>query len=656
MAITIEQSSSLNSNAYNRNEYVLSSNFSAFPKFKYNFNILYDLATITAIAPYQLNGLVYTKLTISDNLFAKGDKVFVTGNENYNVLEINTAGSFVVIDAAPDDLDINLGTTGLSKTISYSVEKEPKTELGILDIRNTLRAFCTQELIDTPNLYWSDNILFRYNMVFGEQYDFIHSFTDNAFNTGSTAFINPSLSASYTASLPFQVGDQIVVQQDLYEWTYIDNQFFSGSLAFTGSTAVPFSIGSQVYVTGQDTYNTYNGYTTVIAGTTGSRLVTDKSFIGSTPVEGGIIYGTPKPEYNTVATITNIYFQSGLGVVIVTDIPWAGSSPTIPGKMKFSDGRLVKNWAAPTTKRLASTGKFDKLQEQTFNSENYHLNDQVAGTKFISSIISFNPANYKHRVEKSTKGWMLVKPALHTNGTENTSSLSVRYKFYNDSNALLGTGSFNYSSSIRFTQDKATSETGYYGIYVPVGLNQLSSSATFTSSLSSYINSVDYYQLEVTNSLCTTRPVKFEINEDCGGGYELYHLLFKDSMGSWVPVPFKYKSLNSTESTTGTYYAKEGKLNAGTKKMDYTSYDRGKTNIYKRYTDKIKLTSGWLDEAENLIIKDLLTSPDVVVQDPQNNLRAVQILNTEVDLQKKENVQIFNYSFDIAMSIDELRF
>ena len=55
-------------------------------------------------------------------------------------------------------------------------------------------------------------------------------------------------------------------------------------------------------------------------------------------------------------------------------------------------------------------------------------------------------------------------------------------------------------------------------------------------------------------------------------------------------------------------------------------------------------------------MKDMLTSPEVYIQDPQNNIRAVQLLNTELDLNKKDNVQIFNYSFDVAMSIDELRF
>lgn len=652
MALTTYQSASLNSFAYNRNEYVLGSDISDFPKFKYLCNVLYKSTTITAIAPTVFNGIVMTKLTIVDNLYLTGDKIFIENNANYIIVDRNAGLNTITIDTPPDNLTITPGLSTCHRTISYQIDKDPSTELGVLNVGNTLKDFCTHKLVDSNNPYGSQEVLFRYALNFGEQYEYVFDFEDNLFSTGSTGFFNSSLPTSITASLPFSIGDQIVVQQNLYEWPYTDNVSAPGQLlAFTGSTANPFPIESQVYVTGQQTVPNYNGYQTVNSASTGSLLITDSTFVQSTPAESGSIFGTPAPSYNDVATITDIYWDVTYGLVVITDLPWAGSTPAISGTMKFADGRLIKAWDTIGNTRLVSTGKLDKLQEQSLNPEAWHVDNTVSGSKLFSSVITLQDSSYKQRIEAETKSWILVKPAIHTNGTVNTGSLNVTYKFYNDSNTLLGTGSY---TNLKF--NTWNSVAGYYGVYLPAGLNQLTASTTFTSSLAGYVNSVATYTMEATNGVATVSPIRFEINTDCGAGYDIYHILFKDSFGSWMSIPFKYKSFTSTETTSKTFYAKDGYLNATTNQMQYTAGDRGNTNIYKRYTDKFKLTSGWITDSENALIKDMLTSPVVYCQDTENNIRAVQLLNTELELAKSQNVSIFNYSIDIALSIDELRF
>ena len=641
MSITVEQSASLNSFAYNRNEYVLSSSLSTYPKFKYNFNILYDTVTVSAYTAAQWQGQILTQLTVPGHEYKLGDTVFVSDNFNVDIVDVD--GNNVIIGVEPYDINVTNSVTTCSRVISYTINKEPVTDLGVLDIGNTLRTFCTHKLVDTNNPYQSEEVLFQYQLVFGEEYEYIHEFEDNGFYSGSVAFTNSSLPASYTASLPFQIGDEIVIQQDLYEWDYTDNGFYSGSLAFTGSTDHYIQTGSQIYVVGQTTNPSYNGYTTTIEGTSGSLIVTSKTFLTSTPAEPGTIYTTLVPEYNDVATITNIYHDATLGIVIVTDLPYVQATPPIGGTIKWSDGSLVKQWETPTTTKQASTGKFDNQQMLAYDSEDYHLDDSVVSTRNFSTIIANQSAAYRHRVEQSTRGYLLLKPALHSDGTSNTGSLEIKYTFFDETGSDIGTGSF---SGLTF-DDK--------GIYTPYGLDQLIASTEFTSSLASYIDSVDYYSVLASNQSALTSAIEFELNTDCAG-YELYHILFKDSLGSWISVPFKYKSFTSIETDTKSYYRKTGNLNATTNQVDYTTYDRGRTNIYKRYTEKIKLNSGWMTEEENVIIKDMLTSPEIYIQTPDNTLRAGQLLNTELDLAKRENVQIFNYTFDVAYSIDEMKY
>ena len=41
----------------------------------------------------------------------------------------------------------------------------------------------------------------------------------------------------------FAVGDVIVIEQDMVEWSYTDNQFVSGDLSLIGTTKHDFRVG-----------------------------------------------------------------------------------------------------------------------------------------------------------------------------------------------------------------------------------------------------------------------------------------------------------------------------------------------------------------------------------------------------------------------------
>jgi hypothetical protein len=654
MSITIEQSGSLNSFAYNRNEYVISSNLSTNDKFKYLTNIIYDIEVITAHIPVQFNGLIYTQVTIANIPFVLGDRVFLDGNGVCNILDIS--GNNIIIDTDINDVTIINNTTTLSKVISYKLDKEPTLGLGIIDYSNTLRNFCTHKLQDFNGIYWSSEVIQPYKLVFGEEYDFQYTFLDNGIATGSSGigFVNSMLSASYTASIPFEIGDSVIIQQDLQEWSYNYSTNSGSYLAFSGSGIHNLKPTQQVFITGQTTNPQYNGYSTVISGQDTSLLVIDKPFV-SAQVISGSAFGTPLPEYNVVGSVTTIYYTGSQGIVIGTDIPSSTSTQAIGGTMKFADGRVLQQYNSPTDYKLTSTGKFDKLQQFEYDAMNYHINPLISSSQYVSSIVSLNDlSTYKHRVETNTKSWMLVKPSYRSGSLFNTNVVSINYAFYDTTGSAVGTGSFYYSGSIKFTEDEnnPTSPASQYGIYIPIGLNQLSSSLQFTSSVD-YSN-VKEYKLMVSSSIARTEPITFRLNDDCDPGYGTYHILYKDSLGSWLSYPFKYKSILSTETNTKTYYKKEGKLD-GTQR-EYNTYDRGRTNIYKRYTDKARLTSGWVSEAENRLIKDLLSSPEVYIQDENDVIRAVQLLNTELELGKKVNNSIFNYTLEVGISIDELRF
>ena len=55
----------------------------------------------------------------------------------------------------------------------------------------------------------------------------------------------------------------------------------------------------------------------------------------------GYVYGIPRPTYDTTATITGVYIDVTYGLVIQTDIAWAGSSVPISGQMTYPGNQLT---------------------------------------------------------------------------------------------------------------------------------------------------------------------------------------------------------------------------------------------------------------------------------------------------------------------------
>jgi hypothetical protein len=162
------------------------------------------------------------------------------------------------------------------------------------------------------------------------------------------------------------------------------------------------------------------------------------------------------------------------------------------------------------------------------------------------------------------------------------------------------------------------------------------------------------YQVEISSdSLQRTNAVFFYINDDCSR-YELYQLVWKDSNGSWLSFPFQYLSTDSTEVERKNYYKKEGTWsNSG---FGYNSYDRGEKTFFLRSRDKILLNSGWLKEEENILIKDLMTSPFVMVQTPDDQLISCTIEENEITFKENMNEQLINYIFNVRISYNETRF
>lgn len=628
---------------------ISSTNAATHMNYKYIINLLYSISYFTADGQTStLAGEPTTLLTFTlPHQFIIGDTVILKDNSN------NYTGIFTVVNIPSTnqieiDLQLTVPLTGggmVSKAIRYLMTPDLDGEAK-LDLSITLKDFVSQNLEDTPECFAAPDTKHEYMISIGEQSEYVFRFDDNHYghspSTGATVgFVNWSMTAADISHIPFQVGDQIQIQQDLYKWDFSDNTFSSGHVGFTSNTNKhDFRVGQQVEITGAIVNSYYNGPTVITNVIDDYTFVTEKPWGSNTLPEAGSAYGIPRPEYNTVATITDIFFESGYGVVIMTDVPWDEGTQAIPGNiikvgnqldvLPFSSNvYLSKVIYSARTPRLGWTRtEFDNYVIQTRNTL---LNN-------MSTILE-QPNRY--RIEPSTKSWLLIHNA------DTDQATGAMYKFYNAANQLIG-----YST--------VTNQSGnLLDFYVPAGLDQLLANTTRVDStpLSTIKKNIVRYSVEAVKGQSTikSKPIQFFINTDCSK-YDLYHLMWKDRRGSWISYPFKYINEQSAEYDRRQYYQKEGEFNRLDDSFNYEDFARGEKTYYTRGRDKVKLNTGFIEEFENELIKDLLISSSVYLQTPKGTLLAAQIEDKVYDYKQKQSTPIWNYTIDVRVASNDYRF
>lgn len=688
-------------------------------EYKYLINILWDKVDKSSVSSAGYNQYIYTAITFTENHnFSKGDIVFVNDDVNgdektgyYTVMNVPSSNQ-IIIDLVPDT-PWGASASVVSRVIKYKMSPDLESEAK-LDLSNTIKDFVTQNLQDVNEIYEAPDTRFSYDLALGSESKFIYTFEDNYFGGASGVGFNNTLLTP--GDVPFEIGDEVLVQQDLVGWVYTDNIFLDGNLGFTSSNTHNFRVGQQITIEGQSTQPYYNGPTTIIeVGPT--WIKTDKTFTTSTPVEGGVGWGVPRPEYNGVFTITDIFVDGSFGLVITVNTPFTDSSGPIPGTIRFADDRLTI-----TPNELVLTDK------EAYNSRIHRLDYSInAYDKFVNQVRTSSANNIstilgssnRYVIEASTKSWLLV----HAYDTLERQFLP-RFTFYDSSDNILSTYTMglnydyepivnidnylNNGGNLQLDTNTAhnlqpgdtvelfqspyngvyevlsvqssvlvTLDTGFLGggllgaeylrkinnpyiedYYFPVGLDQFAAntntSKLFGATFSTIVDQIDYYEvyLERLGSRASN-SVFYSLNDDCSQ-YDIYHLMWKDEKGSWISYPFIYISKDFTEVERKQYYKTEG--NWSNNSFGYDSYGRGEKTYFARSRDKVLLNSGWIKEYENELIKDLMQSAAVYVQLPDGTLVGGVIEENQVELKKAVSDKIWNYTFNVRLTNNEYRF
>lgn len=618
-------------------------------QYKYIVNAVYDTVSVTSATTVSFNGSIYTQVVCSSpHNFVAGDSIILDDSINnnlqtgyYNVLSV-VSPTQLIIDLFPTVI-FALYPIKLSKFFKWKLTPDLEGN-GKLDMSNVMKDLVTQDLTgETVNYglsYGGPNTRKCFGLLCGYESQYVFEFEDNIFTTGGTlGFQNSTI--TNVNDVPFQVGDLIQIQQNPVAWLYTGITPTVNGVRYSSSQTHSFLSGQQIQVQGQTTLTSYNGYTSVFNPVGLNFLTTQQQYVGASTVPG-YIYGIPRPQYNTTATITGIYVIPIYGLVIQTNLAFQGSTVPVSGQITFPGNQLtsVLNQYTNYSGFCVYNAHINRPDYTVDAYDPYVIQTRAVSENNISTLL--NQSNC-YRIESNTVGFLLS----HTPPSGTSFNTGMAYEFFNSAGSALGTV---------YIPKSELSQTDWYS---PIGLGQISQSpyVNFSGTFSSYSGSVDSYNVyayfaggtltQISNKIC------FKLNGDCSM-YEVYHLMWKDQYGSFISYPFIYMSREFIESDKKTYYQQEGTWKDDT--FGYEDYGVGEKTFYQRSRESFTLNSGWLYEFERDLIKDLMQSPSVYLQTPDNRLFNCHLDQPKVELFKNINEQLFSYTFTVRTSNNEFRF
>tara|TARA_R110002020_G_scaffold115598_3_gene265669 strand:- start:4385 stop:5818 length:1434 start_codon:yes stop_codon:yes gene_type:complete len=226
--------------------------------------------------------------------------------------------------------------------------------------------------------------------------------------------------------------------------------------------------------------------------------------------------------------------------------------------------------------------------------------------------------------------------------------------FKKDGSTVTEAISQNWTSGGQTNLDSAAGQFLYAGVF-PGNLRNWS--ATFRALVTD--DTLDYYTFKTENvdgedgQLYTIR-----INCPSNKGYESVRLTWLNQWGAWDYYTFTQKSVKSLTTNRTTYTQLDGTWNESYYKMN--GYKGGRKNFRVNSTERIKVNTDFVNEADAVWFEELINSPEVYILNgfdstesaPYNtitNKYVEPVLITTSDYTRKTvgNDRLIQYTFDM---------
>jgi hypothetical protein len=592
---------------------------------------------------------VYTKFNVN-NTFIEGEVIYILDQNNYYfgyVLVIEATSTYFIINKVANR-DTLSGTFYKSSPFKAPIIKNYVDYNLREDVRNYVESSFDYELVN-PYDASSTRIEYKINYDFIYEYEWL--FDDNYFVAGnSIGFID--FNATSINDTNFQIGDVIVIEQNLLEWgiSNIDDDG-NGQLKLIGNVPSQFRVGQSVTVVNLAAGQEYlNGqYIIIEVDNVNDYIVVDHPYTGANINTGGLAYSMSRPSYNGFATITNIIFNMD-GLIIATDIPFDASTPAIGGKITYANNKFFTEWNKELTDpKYLYQAKIDKSNFSDFSK--YVMQNRNAELNYFSTILNqeIQPiisspvylGEDAYQINSDTVNSILQHKDYEYWGFENE-NVRIYVELYNSSRQLIG----------EFLMDLNNLDD----VYIPSTIKSFTTATKneITGTFATYKDDVKYYGISVIDQeppggpYKISRTIYFELT-GCTNN-ERFDLVWRDQLGSFVSYPFNKLSREFTEVDKKYFTQNTGKFDSN----NHFTYkqERGDTVYNNRSKKKYILNTDWVKEHVSKLMIDAIRSNEVYIF-KDNNLISVNINNTQIEDKTIQNDRIFNYTIEVEETITE---
>ena len=164
-----------------------------------------------------------------------------------------------------------------------------------------------------------------------------------------------------------------------------------------------------------------------------------------------------------------------------------------------------------------------------------------------------------------------------------------------------------------------------------------------------------YYTVDFQDSSSgvISSTIQYNITDaDCK--YSNYRLHFLNDSGGFESFNFTKLSSKSTDINRLQYKAPVGALTSASA-FGYAVKDRGDRQYFISSKDTIKIKSDWLTDLEMVMLRQLVESPEIYLDDSTYGLISVTCSATRFDTKTILNNKVFNLELDIQYGFDRYR-
>lgn len=303
-----------------------------------------------------------------------------------------------------------------------------------------------------------------------------------------------------------------------------------------------------------------------------------------------------------------------------------------------SSGTTIYPNLTTGTKAYAWSSIFDFLPFQSYTATPYVLNSTTRNPH-TNKPLSVN-------INDDEDAWLYI--ASNTSGTIG----DARIRTYNSAGATIQTVIVNCPFNDVLASDNSRFLRFSAGTH---NLNLIASSGVISGAQPIITGSVASYDIAFRNTATTvvSTTQTYLITNTCTKNVR-YRFHFLNKLGGFDSFTFIRGSTKTVNISRSNYKKSVGALTSATA-FSYSASDRQNTQYNTSLKDNYKVKSDWIDESTCVWLEELITSPEVYLDDPTYGLVAVNINNSSYQIKQTAQDKLFDLEIDFEFSYNRYR-